>query len=116
VVPTIGSLLDHLGLQQVEEALGEADLRLGGEKVRDVAQSLELGGDRLDQRGVCVAQRVDGDAAEQVEVLLAGLVPHVGALAAGQHQLRRTEGVHQGLGVARLEVAHGVESFRSPVA
>ena len=92
-----------------------AHLRLGGEEVRDVAEGLQLGGDRLDQRRVGVAEGVHGDAAEQVEVLLAGVVPDVGALAPGEHQLRRAEGVHQRLGVARLEVAH-FESFFSPVA
>ena len=55
----------------------------------------ELVGDGLDQGRVVVAERVDGDAAEQVEVLLAVGVPDVGALAAGEHQLRRAEGVHQ---------------------
>ena len=51
---------------------------LGGEEVGDVAQRLQLVGHRLDQRRVGVAERVDGDAAEQVEVLLARVVPDVG--------------------------------------
>ena len=98
-----------------EEALGEAHLRLGGEEVRDVAQGLHLVGDRLDQRRVGVAEGVHGDAAEEVEVLLAVVVPHGRALAPGEHQLGRPEGVHQRLGVARLEVGH-FESFFSPGA
>ena len=44
----------------------------------------ELAGDRLDQRRVGVAERVDRDAAEQVEVLLAVGVPDVRALAADE--------------------------------
>ena len=64
----------------------------------------QLPGDRLDQRRVGVAERVDRDAAEQVEVAVAVGVPDVGALAALQHQLRRAEGVHQRGGVALLQV------------
>ena len=101
--------------EQVEEALGKADLRLGREEVGDVAQGLHLGGDRLDQGRVGVAEGVHGDAAEQVEVLLAGVVPDGCALAAGQHQLGRPEGVHQRIGVAPLEIAH-FESFFAPGA
>ena len=56
-------------------------------------------GDRLDQRRVGVAERVDGDAAEEVDVLVAVGVPDVRALAAGEHQLGRAEGVHQAGGV-----------------
>ena len=40
----------------VEQPLGQRDLRLGGEEVRDVAERRELGGDRLDQRRVGVAE------------------------------------------------------------
>ncbi len=85
---------------QLEELLGEGDLRLGGEEVGDVAERLELLCHGLEDRGVCMAQRVDGDAAEQVEVLLAVGIPDVGALAAYQHGLRRPERVHDGALVA----------------
>src|SRR6185312_15750842 len=43
---------------------------------------------------VRVAEGVHGDAAEEVEVAAAVGVPHVGALAADEHALRRAEGVH----------------------
>ena len=39
----------------------------------------ELVGDGPDDRGVCVAQAVDGDTCQQVDVLLAVGVPDVGA-------------------------------------
>ena len=91
------------GVEQGQQLLGELDLGLAGEEVGDVAEGLQLLGDRRDQRGVGVAERVDGDAAEQVDVLLAVGVPDVRALAADQGQLGRPEGVHQAGGVALLE-------------
>ena len=104
------------GAEQREQLLGELDLRLAGEEVRDVAERLELVGDRLDQRRVGVAERVDGDAAEQVDVLLAVGVPDVGALAADERQLRRAEGVHQRRrrsGPASVLVRHRVAPDRA---
>ena len=89
--------------EEADEALGQGDLRLGGEEVGDVAEGAELGGDGLDEGGVGVAEGVDGDAAEQVDVLLAVGVPHVRALAAGERQHGRAEGVHHGAGVAVLD-------------
>ena len=62
----------------------------------------QLAGHGLDEGRVGVAERVDGDAAEQVDVLVAVVVPDVRALAAGEHQLRRAEGVHQRAGVPLL--------------
>ena len=82
-------------VEQREQLLGQPDLRLGGEEVRDVAERLELRRHRRDQGRVPVAERVDRDAAEEVDVLLAVGVPDVGALAADQRQLGRPEGVHQ---------------------
>jgi 4-aminobutyrate aminotransferase-like enzyme len=93
---------------------GQPDLRLGGEEVRDMAQRLQLGGDGVDESGVGVAEGVHRDATEEVEVLLARLVPDVCTLAAGQHQLGRPERVHERLAVASLEVVG--HCFTSPVA
>src|SRR6478735_4152083 len=92
--------------EEADEALRQGDLRLGGEEVGDVAEGAELGGDGLDEGGVGVAEGVDGDAAEQVDVLLAVGVPHVRTLPAGERQHRRAEGVHDRAGVALLDVAH----------
>ena len=78
-----------------EQPLGQLDLGLAGEEVGDVAEGAELVGDGRDQRRVGVAERVDGDAAEQVDVLLAVDVPDVGALTADEDELGRPEGVHQ---------------------
>ena len=79
---------------------------------------VELLGDGRDQRGVGVAEGVDGDAAEQVDVLLAVGVPDVRTLAADEDQLRRPEGVHHGAGVALLPLlAHESRlAFRTLVA
>ena len=45
-------------------------------------------GDGIDQRRVGVAERVDGDPAEEVEVLACRVVPHAGALAPHQREAR----------------------------
>ena len=95
------------GRHQRQQPLGELDLRRGGEEVGDVAERAQLGGHGLDEGGVGVAEGVDGDAAEEVEVLPALVVPDVGALAAHQRQLGRAEGVHQRRGVALQQLAHG---------
>ena len=66
--------------EQVDQLLGQLDLGRAGEEVGDVAERLELLGDGRDQGRVAVAEGVDGDAAEQVDVLVALVVPDVGAL------------------------------------
>ena len=63
-------------------SLGEGDLRLGGEEVGHVPERRQLAVTAVDERRVGVTERVDGDAAEQVEVAGAVLVPDVAALAA----------------------------------
>ena len=98
--------------EEGDQALGERHLRLGGEEVGDVAEGRELGRHRLHQRGVRVAEGVDGDAGQQVDVLLAVGVPDVGALSPHEGEGRRTEGVHDRAGVAVLDGAHDA----SPVA
>ena len=65
-----------------------------------------------------VAERVDGDAAQQVDVLTTVGVPHPRARAANQGDGRRAEGVHDGAGVAVGEggvVVRGVAHDLSPV-
>ena len=84
---------------QGDECLGEADLGGGGEEVRDVAEGAELVAHGLNDRGVGVAQAVDGDAREEIGVLLAVGVPDVGALATDQDPAGGAEGIHDGAGV-----------------
>ena len=83
-----------------EQPLRERDLRRAGEEVGDVPERAQLGADRGRERRVRVPERVDRDAAEQVEVAVAVGVPDVRALAADQHALRRPERVHDGVRVA----------------
>ncbi len=90
-------------LEESQEPLGEPHLRLGGEEVGDVPERRQLGRDGLDDRRVRVAERVDRDAAEQVDVLLAVGVPHPGTHTTRERQCRRTEGVHHGRCVAVLD-------------
>ena len=70
-----------------------------GEEVGDVEQGLGLGGDGLGHRGMGVAERRDGQAAEEVEVATALVVPQLGAPAAHEHHLRRAEDGPVGAGV-----------------
>ena len=85
---------------EADELLGEADLGRGGEEVGDVPQGGDLGGHSLDDRRVRVSQAVDGDARQQVDVLLAVGVPDVGATPPHQDPAGGAEGVHHGVGVA----------------
>ena len=64
----------------------------------------QLLGDGVDQRGVGVAERVDGDAAEQVEVAVALGVPDVGALAAVSTSFGGPKVFISDVGVALLEL------------
>ena len=100
------ALMNTFGPPKLALVRGEGDLWLAGEEVGDVAKGLQLGGDRLDQGRMGVAQGVDGDAAEEVDVLVAVGVPDVRPLAAGQHQLGRAERIHQRVGVPLLVVRH----------
>ena len=59
-------------------------MRLGVRQVRDVDELRRgLGQDLRERR---VAEDVDGDAAAEVEILLALGIPHAGALPADKHQ------------------------------
>ena len=90
-----------LGARIAEERLVEArefdelrrciGLRLCVVEVRAVDELLCLLGDGRDERLVVVAEHVHGDAAEEVEVLLAVVVPEVRALAVVQHDLVAVE-------------------------
>src|SRR5690606_18938176 len=94
--------------EELQQPFGEGDGRLGDVEVGDVAEGGDLRGDGLDDGGVGVAERVDGDAADEVGVGGAVGVPHGGALAADQGQARRAVVVHQRALPARRQflVAH----------
>ena len=96
-----GVVSGTVGEGEPDELLGEADLGGGGEEVRHVPQLGELLGDGPDDRGVRMAQAVDGDACQQVDVLLTVGVPDVGVPPPDQDPARGAEGVHDGVGVAR---------------
>src|ERR1700693_4472842 len=69
--------------------LGDA-VEVGG-----VNQARALLRDRLSQFRVAVAERVDRDTRERIEVLLAGFVPHPHALAAGKGNRNPAVCVHR---------------------
>src|SRR5262249_13536519 len=80
---------EHLVEPGAPAQLGrEADRGLAVERVRGVHQRRRLRRDRRDQLRVRVADRRDRDAGVEVEVALAGEVPHAAPLAARQHERR----------------------------
>ena len=91
----VGEEHPPVGVDKAQQPLRQLHLLRAGEEVRDVPEGAQLRGHRLDQGRVGVAEGVDGDAAEEVDVLPTVLVPDVGTLAAHQRQPRRAEGVHQ---------------------
>src|SRR3954468_20166578 len=82
------------GAQQAHQRLGQRDAWFGGIEVRGVAQGVHLGGDGIDDGGMAVAQNIDRDAAEEVDVRLAVLVGDHGAVPADQRDGRRAVVVH----------------------
>lgn len=58
-------------------------------------EARRLRGDGLDENGMRVAERVDGDAREEVEVALVVGVPEVRALTAHEHRHAVAEAAHQ---------------------
>ena len=81
--------------------------RLGGEEVGDVDGRLRLLRHGLHEGRVAVAERVDGDAREQVEVALAVDVGDPAAVAGREHELGRAEDLDHGAGVALEQLAAG---------
>ena len=72
------------GSRESLELRGQAELRRGGEVVRHVREGRGLSRNRLDERGVCVPERVHRDTGKEVQVALTRVIPQVGALAAGE--------------------------------
>ncbi len=70
--------------EETDERLRQRDAGLGGVQVRRVAQRVELPRDGLDHGGVAMAQDVDRDAAQQIEIGLAVDVGDHGAVTTGQ--------------------------------
>src|SRR4051812_46091110 len=80
----------------VDQQLGQVDLGLGVVQVGGVDQGGDLLLYHLYQRRWAVAEDVDGDAAKEVEILPALVVPDANALTAhkGDGVLTGREGVH----------------------
>ena len=86
--------------------LGEAQRKLGlavvEEEIRDVQQLPALFADRLLDRRMPVAQRVDADAAQQVEIAVSLVVDQVHAFAADKQDGIALVGLEQQLRFSRL--------------
>ena len=97
---------------QLDQTRGQLDLRLGGEVVAGVRHLGGLGADGLDPSGMGVAERVDGDARQEVKVFVAVHIPDAGALPVVHHTQRRAEHVHVHARVlAQPLAALGAERF-----
>ena len=68
------------------QALGQRSLVLVVEVVRGVDEQAGLLAEHPQDARVAVAQRVDADAGEQIEVALAAQIEHVASLAPVEHQ------------------------------
>src|SRR5699024_2255213 len=88
------------GLRHAQQRLRRLDLRRGGEEVAHVDQLRGLLRDRGDEVGVAVAERVDRDAAEQVQVAVPVGVPHPGTVPVGEDESRKAEDAEVTLAVA----------------
>jgi hypothetical protein len=90
-----------------EERVGQLQLRDRVIQVRGGQQSAGLFGQRIGHGGVGMAEDVHRDAGDEVEVPVAGVVPHPAALAAHDDQrLARVDGqVDAGLELDRVRCA-----------
>ena len=99
-------------LGQGQQLLGKAELRPGGEEVRDVGKGRGLMADGLNPYGMRIAQGVDGNTTEQIEVLLAVTIDDDATVTAFQAQLGAAEHAKQIApvalppGASRLVVSH----------
>ena len=91
---------------------GELLRELERGRIRDVAEDRvrlerpQLLGDRIRDLGSAVADVAVPEARAPVEVAVAGLVPHVHALAADEHELVAAHRRHVGEGVPEARIAH----------
>ena len=86
-----------LGERRVDEPLREPQRRLVGEPVRHVPELPRLLVERVHHRRMAVAERGDGDAAREVDVHPAVLVPDARAFAAHGDERRRRVARHHHL-------------------
>ena len=82
----------------LDELLRQIGLELVEKQVRDVNQLSRLALQYRFDRGMSVAERVDAQAAEEVEILLALRVPQIDALAAGEQDILAVVGRQQHFG------------------
>ncbi len=94
----------HAGV--LNEQLSRLHLRHREEDVGDVDKRLGLVRQRLDDDRVAVAQAVGGDALEEVEVCLAGVVPDSRAFAADQGHRQTALRLHIDAALDFLPVGH----------
>src|ERR1039458_86648 len=109
---------EHLAVQaRPRQALGQAHRGLGVEQVADVHQPLGLLAHRRHHARVTVTDVRDRDAAEEIEVLVAVLVPQMWALPANElHGEARVRSDHtRTLELLQLSQAHVAASILVPI-
>ena len=82
------------GAGDAAQALGEFELRWGGEIVGDMSERRDLAAHSIHEHRMCVAERVNRDASEKVEIAVAVDIPHMCALAAFEHREGWCERAH----------------------
>ena len=88
---------------EVREALGEKTLRRVEEQVRDVEEVIRLLAERLHETRMAVAERIHGDAREEVPVDLPVRVDELRALARKRVKGRALVGAEDVVGIARFD-------------
>ncbi len=83
------------GVEERDEPFSESDRGRGDCEVAGVAERRHLVTHGSDDGGMCVAERVDRDAGEQIEVLVTIGIPHPCAISAHQGQWRCAVVVHE---------------------
>ena len=84
----------QIGTEMGHQLFGQRDAGLGGVQVRHMTQRVQLSGDGLDDRRVPVAENVDGDTGQQIQIGLTVDIGHHRALAGDQCQRRGAVVVH----------------------
>ena len=97
-----------VGEGEVDIALREALLPRHAIHVRCVPELVGLVGKRLDQRGVCMPQRIDRDTGDEIEIGSALVVIETHALASLQHDRSRAVDGKDGIGHWRISLTPGL--------
>src|SRR5258708_6084840 len=106
---------DARGERQLDEALRKLDLRLRVVEVGRVDEAARLRGERGHDVRMRVAEQVDGDAGDQVEILAPGVVVDKAASASHERDWQALAHLHE-VAVRKLGRVHGVTIVPIPAS